>query len=287
MTILASPSLPDNPHADGITDGYSDPSSIRHLRIVGEDEPTYDAPARRGHITMLEDDVVDEVLFRCGPAAAGIYLYLDRRANKQGKCWPSLADIATSCSTTERYVRELINEKLVPAGFVLREELTNRFGRTQGVEYTLPYHHSPRNHGAERTPEPGPERTPEPGPEPDRQTSSSKVVTGSSREVERSSSALPANGPAQQIVKAYCEAVGIAQPGDYGKAVGVAQKLAKGGLSPTEVGQMVRWLQHQTWVTNGITLQLMLRTLDQWLPIRSTWTPPYRPADSKQGVVVG
>jgi hypothetical protein len=135
---------------------------------------------------MIPDDVVEEVLLRCGPAATGVYLYLERRANKDGQCWPSMTTIATACGVSQRYVRELINEKLVPSGMVRRTEKKNQFGRTMGVEYTLPFHHNPRNNGAEPTPEPGEELT----PEPESHIGSAKVDTRSSKEVKNSSPSL-------------------------------------------------------------------------------------------------
>lgn len=154
--------------------------------MVRDEEATYDAPRRREHVTMLDDDVVEEVLHRCGFAAAGVYLYLERRADTQGKCHPSIATIAEAGGSTERYVTQLINEKLIPSGFVQRQEIKNRFGRTQGVEYTLPYHRKPHEYGGEHTPEQVGEHRGERMGEPDRQSSSPKVDTGSISEVDTS-----------------------------------------------------------------------------------------------------
>lgn len=146
-----------------------------HLRIIrDESAPAYDGTTRSGHRTMIDDDVVEEVLQQCGLAATGLYTYLERKANREGKCWPSIREMAEVAGCSERYITELINTKLVPAGFVLRHQKTNRFGRTLGVVYTLPFHQTPRNVGGEHPPEPRGEQ----GGEPESQTSSPKVDTG-------------------------------------------------------------------------------------------------------------
>lgn len=87
---------------------------------------------------------------------------------------------------------------------------------------------------------------------------------------------LPENGPAQRIVKAYCEAVGIEKPVSYNKAVGQAQSLADGGITPDDIPRIVSWLRSQKWVGGGIDLGLILSQAEKWQSARHQPEPPKR-----------
>lgn len=84
---------------------------------------------------------------------------------------------------------------------------------------------------------------------------------------------LPENGPAQQIVKAYCAAIGIERPVNYGKAVGQAKQLADAGITPLEIPQIVKWLQGQKWVDGAVDLGLVLNQADKWQAVKNKPAP--------------
>ena len=84
---------------------------------------------------------------------------------------------------------------------------------------------------------------------------------------------LPENGPAQQIVKAYCAAIGIERPVNYGKAVGQAKQLADAGITPMEIPQIVKWLQGQKWVDGAVDLGLVLNQADKWQAVKNKPAP--------------
>ena len=81
-------------------------------------------------------------------------------------------------------------------------------------------------------------------------------------------STLPANGPAQQIVKAFCESVGIDKPASYSKAVGQAQQLAQAGVKPEDIPDAVAWCREQKWLKTGFDLGSILANADKWRAAR-------------------
>lgn len=92
---------------------------------------------------------------------------------------------------------------------------------------------------------------------------------------------LPTNGAAQQIVKAFCEAVGIPQPGNYSKAVGQAQQLVKAGLTPEQVPEIVGWLFSDSfWAAKGIDMGTVLSQYDKW---RAALNAPKQPVQLRPG----
>lgn len=90
---------------------------------------------------------------------------------------------------------------------------------------------------------------------------------------------LPENGPAQQIVKAYCDAIGVERPVNYGKAVGQAKQLADAGITPLDIPQIVKWLQGQKWVDGAVDLGLVLNQADKWQAVK------HKPAPIRRHVV--
>lgn len=237
----------------------------KYLHLVEDEDPApYDAPKR--HITMIDDDVVEEVLRRCGLAAMGLYAYLERKANVNGQCWPPMHELAEVTGASERYVRQLINEKLVPEGFVKRKEQRNKFNRTIGIIYTLPFHQKPRKVGEELPPELR--------EEPESKTSSAKVAkeylksNGETRvrdlKAHTPQSPLPDTTPSEQIVKAFCAAVGIDDPVDHQGMMKQARPFV-GKLNPDEIAGIVDWMRSDPfWKTKSLNITLVGRRADEW-----------------------
>ena len=75
---------------------------------------------------------------------------------------------------------------------------------------------------------------------------------------------LPDNGPAQRIVKAFCETMGIDRPVNYAKSVGNAKTLVNAKITPEHIPDIVHWLQGQAWVNGAIDLSLVVNQADKW-----------------------
>jgi hypothetical protein len=101
---------------------------------------------------------------------------------------------------------------------------------------------------------------------------------GADAPVRRSSKlrALPENGTAQQIVKAYCEAAGIEKPAAYAKAVGQAQQLANAGVTPEDIPDAVTWCAGQEWLGGAVDLGTILSQADKWRAYRRQQQQPNR-----------
>jgi hypothetical protein len=96
---------------------------------------------------------------------------------------------------------------------------------------------------------------------------------------------LPDRGAAQQIVKAFCTAVGIERPVSYGKAAGQARQLAAAGITAEQIPDIVAWLREQDWVGGAIDLGLIVNQADKWQAARvdpgtgrrRAWNDPRNP----------
>lgn len=68
--------------------------------------------------------------------AVAVYMYLDRRANKNGQCWPAIPTIAhelkLSVSTVKRALHDLEN-----SGYIRREQRYRESGGKSSLLYTL------------------------------------------------------------------------------------------------------------------------------------------------------
>ena len=128
----------------------------RHLRIVkDEDAPTYDGqPIRRQpHRTMIEDDAVMAAA-RCGQAAAGLYMVLERLVGPDGSWTCTNGDLAAMFECSVHHVRDSA-KTLEDAGLITRETTTNGRGFSTGVRWFLPRHRTTntRTNGADLTPD--------------------------------------------------------------------------------------------------------------------------------------
>lgn len=144
--------------------------SSSHLRVIrDEDAPPYDGdwqvsrveldarPARK-HVTMIADDVVEQVAAACGMTGSGLYVMLERRVNKEGQWVATMGELAATFGCSVRHLRDTC-KALEDAGFVVRENVLGPRGATIAIRFILPKHL--RTYGAEATPEPRAEPTPE------------------------------------------------------------------------------------------------------------------------------
>jgi hypothetical protein len=80
----------------------------------------------------------------------------------------------------------------------------------------------------------------------------------------------PQNGPAQKIMAAFCEALGIERLANYDKAGGQAKLLVKAGVTPEEMPQIVEWLSGQAWLKDGFDLGTVVNQIDKWQAYKRT-----------------
>lgn len=92
------------------------------------------APIRR---TSVPADMVDAVLSELGPAALGIYVYLAKRCNRDGECWPSYQTIADDCGVQRRYVMKVVASLEERQFIVVERRRSERTGNTENV-YRMP-----------------------------------------------------------------------------------------------------------------------------------------------------
>lgn len=243
---------------------------------VREDRPAYDSNPT-GHVTVIADDVVDAIAEQHGLAALGLYLILDRMANKDGQCWPSESTLAARCGMSERHIRRIINGSLVPGGWVRKTEKTSRTGATVGILYTLPLHKNARTNGADITPDTGADM----GADTTPARVSAKVVT-SKREVEGSippnggseptktnePKPLPSNGPVQELVKAWADAIGVV-PANYPKALGHAKTLIRAGITPEDIPALLAYLSSEEWLQGRIDIGTAASQIDRFRAART------------------
>lgn len=116
-------------------------SALRALPTIAEEErPSYDGqPSGRRHLTMIADDVVEQVVETCGFTAAGIYMLLERTANRDGICrGVSYHMIEERGGISRRHAIRLV-QQLRDAGFIeIRERVVR--GRHLDNEFFLPRH---------------------------------------------------------------------------------------------------------------------------------------------------
>jgi len=74
----------------------------------------------------------------------------------------------------------------------------------------------------------------------------------------------PEHGPAQRIMAAFCDAVGIDRLPDYKMAGGQAQNLVKAGVTAEDIPDMVAWCFEQSWMNGGIDLGTLYRHMVKW-----------------------
>lgn len=86
----------------------------------------------------MPQDVIEDILTKLGPSALGIYVYLARRANRDGEAWPSFDTIARDCGVQRRWAIKVVGD-LVSAGFVDRLPQQDKRGGHASNLYRLPH----------------------------------------------------------------------------------------------------------------------------------------------------
>lgn len=74
----------------------------------------------------------------------------------------------------------------------------------------------------------------------------------------------PIHGPAQAIISAYCDAVGIDQPTSWDKAGGQAKTLVNAGVTAEDIPGAVEWCRSQGWLRDGFDLGTIVSQADKW-----------------------
>ena len=122
--------------------------SIPQFRVIRDEEaPIYDGlPIRRsGHITMIDDDVVERIATTAGPACLGLYVWLERRANKDGNALGSYQDFADTFSYSRRQLIRIM-DPLIKNGWVKPVARTSRNGAQVQNIWHLPFHGTNRTY---------------------------------------------------------------------------------------------------------------------------------------------
>lgn len=123
---------------------YSEPP----LRLVlNEEAPAYDGQRKSASFVMIPTDVGTTIMGTLGVSAFGVYWHLARRA-KDGKCWPSLDDIAEGTMLSRKHVTRML-DALEEGGWVIRTRRTNNFKMATSTMYELP--HLSRTYGCDIT----------------------------------------------------------------------------------------------------------------------------------------
>jgi hypothetical protein len=99
-------------------------------------KPVAIAPVPRR--VSVPQDVIEDILSKLGPSALGIYVYLARRANRDGEAWPSFDTIARDCSVQRRWAIKVV-QTLVAAGFIERVAQQDKRGGHASNLYRLPH----------------------------------------------------------------------------------------------------------------------------------------------------
>ena len=242
-----------------------------------------------------------EVLETGNGYAIAVYAAIARHATRSGGAYPSLARLQQTTGWSRPTVDKAIRT-LCEAGLLVKTQ-RRAGGMKQSNSYELPLHARSRLEATvgEETPEPQMETSlpssettfttmetslphdgnvvtsgtkrgyheqepiePEPINKSNGATRSNLVRIDHPAKPTTTRQPLPQNGVAQQIVAAYCDAVGIDAPVSYPKAVGQAKVLANANIRPDDIADMVQWLRGQRWTAGAIDLGLIVNQADKW-----------------------
>lgn len=227
---------------------------------------------RRKHIQIYYDhlDLWAEADTGLNPSALAVYVCLVRHAGwSDHECFPSLDTIAKQMRMSRPTVVKAV-KALKAAGLIAVRKQRVPGGFERSI-YTLLDAPKPARSGQERNFTEG-ERNLQARSKNETGPGKESLLELEPRELEpigegqkKSAHDLPEHGPAQQIVKAYCLAMDIPRPVNYGKTVKHAQLLADAGITPDEVPQIVAWLQNDPyWAKRGIDLGTVMNSAEKW-----------------------
>ena len=108
-----------------------------NLRLVSEEEQaTYDGqPVKAPAFVMVDREAGETILATLGGTCFGIWWHLLRRS-KDGKCWPSLDDIAEATSLSRMHVTRCL-DKLEVGGWITRTKRANTYGLSTSTLYQI------------------------------------------------------------------------------------------------------------------------------------------------------
>lgn len=238
--------------------------------INDETRATYDhggpAPAEvpRGHVTVITDDARDRAI-ACGLVAAGMYLYLEGRADKDGRCWPSYQTIAKDTGISRRQVMRIIHD-LVTAGLIVIEPRTNPNGSPDTNAFFLPFHPM------------SPPSAPESPPRDIHVTTPSDMNGGVVTLV--SPKVVPVNPPSSNSKKSVSRKTRL-NP-EYRLTVEQYQQAQeRHGFTREQIDRELELFVNH-WVGNGETKANWDATWRNWIAKEKKWSDQRRPAKSYQ-----
>jgi hypothetical protein len=253
--------------------------AIHAFPTIGEEEqPLYDGQptGKRRHLTMIADDVVEQVVEACGFTAAGIYMLLERKCNRAGICHGvSYSMIEERGGISRRHAIRLV-QQLRDAGFLeIRERVVR--GRHIENEFYLPRHLSgdtaAANNGGsgDMVVTSGSDTSGDIGGDtPIKKSSSSSNDESKEKVVEPAAPAAPPSRPQTTsmpflLLEAMLDEQGVPvgdlTPNEKNKQLGVTKRLADGGVTETDVRHIVRWLSG--W-KSGIDALSIEQRLTEW-----------------------
>lgn len=218
-----------------------------------------------GHATDFEPDVTGMILFSCGALAVAVWHIAI--SNQRHGTKNSYAMLEEQCGVKTRQMQTVCG-KLVAHGFFVVGDA----GGGRGHERTFtPINPAinPANMGAiNDTLYLNPAINPAikgavPPPHPLLVSTSlpSSETPILHLDEQKPKKPLPTNGPAQQIVAAYCAAAGIDEPASYKTAVGIAANIAKSGVTPDDIPSLYA---ASCWGDGTADLGKMLKSVDRW-----------------------
>lgn len=239
------------------------PTGVQNQHCV-RDERRWHAIVYYDHLDLWSDPKRD-----LNTSALAVYICLIRHAGWiSNECFPSLDTIASemriSRPTIVKAIKALTRNGLiavrkvrVPGGYersiysLLDKPKPAPSGQSNG------FTEGERNFQARSKNDAKPSKDSLPKLEPTEQDTSG--------DQKKSEIDLPENGPAQKIVKAYCIAMGISKPTNYGRAVGQAQMLADVGITPEEMPNLLKWLREDPfWTKKGVDLGTAVSAAEKW-----------------------
>jgi hypothetical protein len=249
-----------------------------------EDQPTYNADPKRGHLTMVHDDVFDTIGAQLGGSALAVYMMLERRANKNGTCEPSYDTLAMALNASRRHIIRQI-KVLTDAGFITIEKRRNGDKGNLPNLFTLPRHPNlttlyPSDSGAP----PPSDRTGNnnktlvtqihpPGDNPS--DSGAPKVDTSNKElnIDTGEPTKPSNR-VYEIALWYATRIDGVLPGKGAREWQEAKRLASTPITDAEMGELFDWLSGQSWV-ESISLSLMANKYNEWRSSKQTAPKKY------------
>lgn len=115
--------------------------------IADEEAPAYDGQRKSASFVMIPTEVGATIMGTLGASAFGVYWHLARRS-KDGKCWPSLDDIAEATTLSRKHVTRML-DALENDGWITRTRRSNNFKMATSTLYELP--HLSRTYGCDMT----------------------------------------------------------------------------------------------------------------------------------------